>query len=182
MQRKMGYYMLTTEQAIELIKIPKKILVGDKLQDVYSIDQDFPIDTRIELVAIDDDNLTFMWSVKQSKKMSIRMSLHCQQEDSHLGILRIDYNSGHKNPDEAPDYLPEMFKPYIGKEFTMNESHVHFHITGETQQMLWAIPIQDSEMPIKTFNASTNDIENVIIEFAKLINIKTKIQINKSLL
>lgn len=75
-----------------------------------------------------------------------------------------------------------MFKPYIGKEFTINESHVHFHITGETQQMLWAIPIQDSEMPIKTFNATANEMERLIIEFAKLINITTNIQVNKSLL
>lgn len=174
--------MLTTEDAIELIKMPKMILVDGHPQQQFIINQEFPIDIRIEMCAVDNENLSFLWSIKQSKKMSIRMSLHCQQEDSHIGIIRVDYNSGHKNPDEAPDNLPEIFIPYIGKEFSMNESHVHLHITDEVQQMLWAIPIQVSEMHIKTFDASSNDVESVIVEFAKLINVSTIIFMNKRLI
>lgn len=174
--------MLTTEQAIEFIASPKKIIVDGNLQDLYILNHRFPVDLRFDLCSIDDENLTFMWNIKQSKKMSIRMSLHCQQDDSKIGLIRVDYNSGHKNPEEAAEDLPSIFKPYIGKIFSMNESHVHFHVTGETQQMLWAIPIEDSEMPIKEFNASATDIENVILEFAKLINIVTEIKINRELL
>ena len=174
--------MLTTEQAIELTKYPKKIIIDGVLQDSFVIDHNFPVDLRIELGAIDDDNITFLWTVKQSKKMSVRMSLHCQQEDSRIGLIRVDYNSGHKNPEEASEDLPDILKPYIGKVFSMDESHVHFHVTGETQQMLWAIPIENSEMPVKTFDASPNDIENVIMEFAKLINVTTDIKINRVLL
>ena len=173
--------MLTTEQAIDFIKLPKKIFVDGKLRDTIFLEQTFPMDVRLEICAIEDSNLTFLWSIKQSSKMSIRISLHCQQDDSHIGILRVDYNSGHKNPEEAPKDLPKILKPYIGKEFTINESHVHFHITGETQQMLWAIPIEVSDMPVKTFDATAEDIENVIIEFAKLINIQTNIRLNKTI-
>lgn len=76
--------MLTTEQAIELLHTPKKIIAESELQDKFIIYQEFPLDLRIELGCSEDANLTFLWSIKQSKKMAVRMSLHCQQEDSHI--------------------------------------------------------------------------------------------------
>lgn len=181
---KKDYGLLTNEQADYLLKLPKKILSGKEVVNEYRFDQPFPFQRRIELISPVDDEFTFLWDIKQSAKNMIRINLHVQDDDSNIGLLRVDFNSGHRNPEAISDLLPERFHPYAGKEFSNNEHHVHYHVEGY-KSLAWAIPLFDDEFEIKNLsegaNFNTTFIET-IVSFAKTINLETKIIINPLLL
>lgn len=175
--------MITTQQAIDFIHTPKVIIVGGEPVDIFPIVQKFPMSVQIDLAVKDKgDEWLFMWQIDQGKKDSLRMSLHCQQYESNIGLIRVDYNRGHKNPSIAPDDLPEFFMPYIGKYFGARESYVHIHVSSDTQQMQWAIPIEASDIETKLFDATPESIENAIQAFAKAIHITTEIKVERSIL
>ena len=111
--------------------------------------------------------------------------MHFQEDDSNenIGLLRVDYNSGHHNPEIARDDLPELFRPYIGKWFTNEESHVHYHVDGY-KSLAWAVPIEATNVQtkeIKDGEMHANFI-NAIMEFAQMVNIETVIMVNPLLL
>lgn len=175
--------VITNEQTDYLIQLKKKIIQDDKVLDRITIDQKYPMNLRYELISEEDDEFSFLWEITQSTKNAIRISLHFQEDESNEGLLRVDYNSGHRNPEMATDKLPERFIPYIGKWFTNEESHVHYHVEGY-KSLAWAIPIEISEMPIKQINGDDNNVQliSAIQEFAKIINLETVININPLLL
>ena len=173
---------LTNEQAQHLIDIDKWILVNDSPANTITINQEFPMRLRFELVSKDEE-YQFLWSVTQSKKDTLRMSFHCQEDESELGILRVDYNAGHQNPAEVLDTLPDKFIPYVGKLFGNKESHVHYHVDGY-KTLAWAMPLTGVEqINVKEIAETNSDtIKGAIEEFARLINIKTTIIFNGLLL
>lgn len=174
---------LTNEQAEHLIKLPKKIVENEKLLDKLIVDQVYPFNKRYELVSEKDDEFTFLFEIKQSKKNCIRISLHHQENDSKMGLFRVDYNSGHKNPEVINDFLPLIFHPYLGKFFSSDEPHVHYHVEGY-KSLAWAIPLAIDDFAIKEINDI--DFNSTFVEaiklFAKAVNIETDIQINTLLL
>ena len=175
---------ITNEQAEYLLKLPKKVIENDILLDKLIIDQKFPYDARFELVSEKDDEFTFLWEIQQSKKNSIRLSFHHQENDSKTGLLRVDYNSGHKNPESISENVPEKFHPFAGKYFSNNEHHIHYHIQGY-KTLAWAIPLTIDNFQIKELNndASFNGtFANIIKLFAKTVNIETEISVNELLL
>ncbi len=175
---------ISNEQAEYLLKLPKKIVEKEKLLETLTINQEFPLNQRYDLVSEKDDEFTFLLEIQQSKKSSIRISFHHQENDSKTGLLRVDYNSGHKNPEEITEYLPEKFHPYAGKYYTNNEHHIHYHIQGY-KPLAWAIPLAVDEFEIKEINDDANfnsTLADIIKLFAKTINIETKIQINTLLI
>ncbi len=175
--------MITTQQAIEFIHTPKAIIVNGEPVEVFHIVQKFPMFAQIDLAVKDKgDEWLFTWQIDQGEKDSLRMSLHCQQYESNIGIIRVDYNRGHKNPAVAPADLPEFFMPYIGKYFGARESHVHIHVSSDTRQMEWAMPIEASDIETKSFDASSQSIEEAIQAFAKAIHITTNIKIERSII
>ena len=175
------FVMITTEQAKDLIDAKKYIIKDDKILKDYHIVQTFPMDEKIELaVGNGDDSMMFTWQINQGQKDSLRMSLHCQQYESNIGLFRVDYNRGHKNPASAPADLPAYFRPYIGKIFGKSESHVHIHVSSDKQQMLWAMPIEVSDIELKVFDASPDSVAKSILAFAKAINIQTIIKVERS--
>lgn len=175
---------ITNEQAEYLIKIPKKIVQNDILLDKLTIEQNFPFNARFELVSEKDDEFSFLWDIQQSKKNSVRVSFHYQENDSKTGLLRVDYNSGHKNPESISEYVPEKFHPYAGKYFDNNEHHIHYHVQGY-KSLAWAIPLTIDKFEIKKldngadFNCTFADILKL---FAKAVNIETEISVNELLL
>ena len=172
---------ITNEQAQLLIGIEKKILIDNSPVDSVSLQQEFPIDIRYHLIDAAEGNFEFLWRISQSSKNVIKLSLHVQDEDSNIGLLRIDYNGSHKNPEIAKEDLPERFLPYVGRWFT-NESHIHYYVDGY-RPLAWAIPIMDSSIETKTIEADkTETIKNAILEFAKLINVKTIINVQAMLI
>lgn len=175
--------MITTQQAIEFIHTPKAIIVNGEPVDVFPIVQKFPMSAQIDLAVKDKgDEWLFTWQIDQGEKDSLRMSLHCQQYESNIGIIRVDYNRGHRNPAVAPADLPEFFIPYVGKYFGARESHVHIHVSSDARQMEWAMPIEASDIETKSFDASSKSIEEAIQAFAKAIHITTKIKIERSII
>ena len=175
--------IISNEQAVALLQLKKKIILNDEVKDRISIQQTCPMNLRYDLVSDDDDEFSFLLEISQSSKNNLRISLHFQEDDSKIGLLRVDYNSGHHNPEIARDDLPELFRPYIGKWFTNEESHVHYHVDGY-KSLAWAVPIEAT-------NVQTKEIEdgemlanfvNAIMEFAQMVNIETVIMINRLLI
>jgi hypothetical protein len=175
---------ITNEQAEYLLTLPKKVVENNTLLDELTIEQQYPFHDRFELVSERDDDFSFLWEIKQSKKNSIRISLHCQEDDSKIGLLRVDYNGGHTNPMEVTEFVPEKFRPYAGKSFSVNEHHIHYHVEGYSS-LAWAIPLSVDEFAIKEIKQGP-DFNHTFAEtiklFAKTIHIETAIAVNILLL
>lgn len=175
---------LSNEQADYLLKLPKKILYKDELLDNVVICQSFGMKLRHELISENDADFTFLWEIKQSKKNSLRVSLHYQDNDSKIGLLRVDFNSGHKNPEIANAFVPASFHLFTGKHFSDKEHHVHYHVQGYPS-LAWAVPLEENEFEVKELNdgPSFNTVfGKTINSFAKTINLKTNIIFNAMLL
>lgn len=175
--------VISNEQAEYLIHLKKKVLQNDNVLDNLIINQSFPFNLRLELVSDEDNDFSFLWEITQSSKSTIRISLHFQENESKIGLFRVDYNSGHHNPEIASENLPEKFVPYVGKSFSSEESHVHYHVEGY-KSLAWAIPIEDSEVAVKQIPNTdiNNNFVSAIQNFAKIINLKTILTINPLLL
>jgi hypothetical protein len=174
---------ITNEQASYLLSLPKKIFKGDELLSKITINQKFPFIERFELLSEENNEFSFLWEIKQSAKNTLKISLHVQENDSKIGLMRIDYNGAHTNPEIINDFVPEKFHQYAGKEFTNSEHHVHYHVQGY-KTLAWAIPLIDDDFEIKTIENEdfNNSLANIVVLFAKTINIETVITINTLLL
>lgn len=175
---------ISNEQADYLLKLPKKIVENEQLLDAITINQEFPINKRYELVSEKDDEFTFLFVIQQNKKNSIRLSFHHQENDSKTGLLRVDYNGGHKNPENISELLPKKFHPFAGKNFSNDEHHIHYHVQGY-KSLAWAIPLTADEFEIKELNEGAefnNTLANIIKSFARTIHIETAITVNTMLL
>jgi hypothetical protein len=172
---------ITIEQAKYLLELPKKVFKGDKLLLEMTIEQKFPFHERFELLSEKDDEFSFLWEIKQSTKNTLKISLHILENDSKIGLLRIDYNGVHTNPHAINENVPKKFHTYVGKRFT--QSHIHYYVPGYPP-LAWAIPLIDDNFEIKTIehkDLNTN-LKDIIILFAKTVNIETVITINGLLL
>lgn len=168
---------ITNIQAKMLIGIEKKILIEGSPVDSIEINQVFPLDLRYHLIDASEGNFEFFWRIYQSSKNTIKLSLHVQDDESNIGLMRIDYNGAHQNPSIAKDNLPKLFLPYVGKWFS-DESHVHYYVEGY-KPLAWAIPIAETSFETKEIEADKNEtIKSAILEFAKIINVQTSINFN----
>ncbi len=137
---------------------------------------------RYDLVS-DDEEFSFMLQIHQSSKNLVRISLHCQDEDSKIGLIRFDYNAGHINPEVASPTVPDDVKKYAGKIFADDEHHVHIHVEGY-KSLSWAVPMQDmTEVALEMRDDHiADDFENALQEFLRIINVETKVFFDRSLL
>jgi len=172
---------ITNEQADYLLNLPKKILTEKGLLSEMIINQRFPFLERLELSAEINDEFSFLWEIKQSSKNTLKISLHIQENDSKIGLLRIDYNGSHKNPEYINEFVPEKFHKYKGKEFINSEHHIHYYVQGY-KSLAWAIPLIDDDFEIKTIKNPNHQFTDIIKLFAKKINLETIITINTLLL
>jgi hypothetical protein len=98
--------------------------------------------------------------------------LHFQEDEASIGLLRVDFNGRHRNPETITDKLPEVFKPYAGQ--WIEESHIHYFVEGY-KPLAWALPLTaDETFAIKTFN-DISTIGEVLNEFGRKINLKTEL-------
>lgn len=168
---------ITNEQAEKLLSVRKKIVLKDNSCPAsFSIDAACPMNVRIHLVSEDGEN-TFIWDIFQSRKGYIKVSLHIQDEDSSIGLFRVDYNGNHTNPESANENLPERYRPFLGRRY-LNESHVHYYVEGY-RSLAWALPIEDTNVRIKQVKVEdVNDkLSDIIHDIATIINVDTEIQI-----
>lgn len=175
--------IISNEQSEYLIQLKKKVLQNDVALEQLTINQEFPMHLRFELISEEDDDFSFLWEITQSAKNAVRISLHFQEDESKIGLFRVDYNSGHRNPETVSDTLPQRFLPFVGKWFSNEESHVHYHVEGY-KPLAWAIPIRDSEMTTGEIAGSDTNakLSAAIQEFAKIINLETTLTTNTLLL
>ncbi len=175
---------ISNEQAEYLLKLPKKVVGHEGLLESLTINQQFPINQRFEIISAEDDEFTFLWEIKQSQKNTVRVSFHHQENDTKTGLLRVDYNSGHQNPAAISEFVPEEFHPFVGKTFSNKEHHIHYHVQGY-KSLVWAIPLVDDDFEIKELNRDAqfnSTLADIITLFAKTINLETVITINPLLL
>lgn len=172
--------MITNQQAELLLSSPKHIVENDRKIETKKFDQPTLWDMRFLLIGeYESDVFEFLWEIWQSPKNTIKMSLHHQDNETKMGLFRVDYNSGHNNPHELTDNVPDKFHPYISKHFSINEHHVHYHVEGYTS-LAWALPIADDAFIHKDMTGQ--NIVEIVEEFAKTINLQTQLLINRRLL
>jgi len=134
--------------------------------------------TRLYLKIPSDANYEFLVQIKSNKKKTFSISLHNQENKSKEGLIRIDYNSGHKNPEYINSFVPTIALPYQGYWFE-NESHMHIFVEG-FKELAWAIPLSISTFKIKDIS-NDMEYENAIREFMNAINNTTQIQFQHSI-
>lgn len=170
---------LTFQEAKNLISLPKKVLNEDKLTDKMEIDVRGPLHLRFLLLAENDKDYSFVYEVNQSGKFDLKISLHLMDDETKLGLVRVEYHgSRHYNPATVLAQLPQEFHTYAGKYIAGN--HIHFHIPGY-KSLGWALPLAVDSFVIKEVR-NPEDIINAFLEFNKFINLLTKFDINQKFL
>ena len=164
--------MFTQKESAELIALPKKVVKNKELVDTV----DFHLkngNERYLLVSEEDLDYSFLLDIKQSEKNRLKITLHFQENDAKIPLLRIDYNGQHSNPAEIIDTLPHRFRPYVGKWFNFDEHHIHYYVEGY-KPLVWAIPLADDDFPLKDVT-DVNDIWKAATAFSDRINLQTKL-------
>lgn len=173
--------MFTIEQAQHLLNLNKKVLQNDTLQELIAFDQSFPFTHQFTLLSPDDSDFTFLYDINQSTKNQFKLSLYLLDNDTKIGLLRVDYNGQHKNPEIINDKVPDFFHPYAGMFFDYQIHHIHYFVEGYKTTLDWALPLADDNFPVKNIAAS-KDILDAFYRFNDIINLKTKFNINPLLL
>ena len=124
----------------------------------------------------EDNDLKFCLHVTTSKRIEFKLSCHHDHEDT--GLIRIDFHgSGHKNPETITTDIPDYLHKYVGKRFSKEEHHIHIYVNGFGLD--WAIPVTEHEFRIKNIKNKT-DMANSVLEFSRLINLRTPLLIAQS--
>ena len=173
---------LTFEEALRLINLPKWVVdeEGNKIQRL-SLDQKFPMQTRLTLLSDEDIVREYLVDVKQSEKMGIRLNFQLM-DSLNWGLARLDYNNNHVNPEELTDKVPEIFHSHIG-EFFNQKSHLHYHVEG-FNPLAWALPLEETAISQKTVSTLTmqTDFIEAFYSFMAYLNVQTEITINPMVL
>lgn len=173
--------MFTSEEAAALIKLTKKVETNGKLNDSLTFDQPIPFNKRYTLGTEENKDLIFLYEINQSKKHLLKLTLYLMDDDTKIGLLRIDFSGQHKNPETVKDNVPPHFHPYAGKFFNYNEHHIHYYVEGYKTPLDWALPLTADDFPIKKIK-NNNDILKAFYSFNKIINLITVFNINEKLL
>lgn len=165
--------MFSNELANKLINLPKEIEEGT--MTINLLDEK----TRLILNNVDEPEYNFLFEVTSHRKITFKISLHNQEDNTKEGLMRVDYKGGHKNPEGLNAFVPEIVKPYVGY-FFQNEPHIHVYVEG-FKDLAWAVPLSVYNFPVLDVN-NTDDFRSAINAFAKEINIVTPFVIQNALL
>ena len=161
---------LTNEEAQILLNMPKKIIEQDELKNQVIMRTLGRINNRFIIHSL-DCNEVFLMQIKQNR-MHLKIDFHFQDNSSHIGLLRVDYNGEHKNPEIANEYVPEIALPYTGN--IISESHIHFHVESY-KSLAWAVPLNVYDFAIKKMTDGKTFYE-ATKEFCRKINLQTEIE------
>lgn len=165
--------MLTNEEAEYLLKLEKTL---------FNPNQNIDLGTkknRLELVSHEDSEYNFWLEITSNQKIILKTSIHHLESNSFVGLLRIDFKGGHQNPQIIKSTLPEYLKKYVAKWFEPTEPHMHIYVESY-KPLAWAIPLEDTDFPIKDIQGQT-DLNDLIINFAKKINLKSTLHIQQTI-
>ena len=170
---------MTKEQVDYLLALPKRVEKNGVLEETITFDQQIPFQQRYKLKSPIDDSYTFLYNIDQSAKNYLKLTLHFMDNETKIGLLRIDFNGQHQNPEEIVAELPEDLNPYAGKLFTYSEPHIHFYVEGY-KPMVWAKPLEN-DFPVQKI-ISPADVVSAFFAFNKMIQLETRFKINPILL
>ncbi|MCR4291576.1 MAG: hypothetical protein NUV76_01720 [Candidatus Kuenenia sp.] len=166
--------MITQQQADYLLGLPKHIAEGDEVLERKMYTFSFPIDDKIYMVSKADDEFSFFLEITQSSKQNLKLTVHFQEEDVSIGLLRVDFNGRHLNPEIANDKVSDVFRPFAGQ--WLEESHIHYFVEGY-KPLAWAIPLkEDSTFSVKDFT-NISEFRNIFRVFGNKINLQTILEI-----
>ncbi len=162
--------MITQEQAEYLVSLPKYLVQDEAYLERFAYSPKPPIDDRWYLASREEEDILFFLDIFQSSKKLLKLTLHFQEDEASIGLLRVDFNGRHHNPETVTDKVPDKFKPYAGQ--WIEESHIHYFVEGY-KPLAWALPLTaDETFAIKTFD-DVSAIGEVLNELGKKINLKT---------
>lgn len=101
----------------------------------------------------------------------MKITLHFQENTQHIGLLRVDYNGPHVNPQTITDSVPDAFNAYCGASFSL--PHIHYFIEGY-KPLAWALPLADADFPVKQIS-DLEDFRRALTAFCATINLTTTI-------
>ncbi|KKO18000.1 MAG: hypothetical protein DCC43_09820 [Candidatus Brocadia sp.] len=166
--------MITQQQADYLVALPKHIIEDDALLERKLYAPSFPIDDRMYSVSKADDEFSFFLEITQSSKKNLKLTLHFQEEDASIGLLRVDFNGRHPNPEIANDKVPDIFRSFAGQ--WLEESHIHYFVEGY-KPLAWAIPLKaDNTFSVKDFT-NISEFGDIFRVFGNKINLQTVLEI-----
>ncbi len=167
--------ILSRDEVLSLISIPKhtKERGIDLSRNKNSL----------SMHAEDNDSLTFRLHVNTSEKVQLKLSCHhdrlsCHHEHEDIGLIRVDFYGAHKNPETITTDTPDFLHKYVGKRFSAKEEH-HVHVYVNGFGLDWAIPVTEHEFRIKNIKNQA-DMANSVLEFSRLINLRTSLLIAQS--
>jgi hypothetical protein len=166
--------MLTNQEAKYLLDLEKVLTNPNQTIDLSKKKN------RLELISHQDSDYEFWVEITTNQKIILKTSIHHLESNSFVGLLRIDFKGGHHNPANILPSLPDFLIPYADKWFDPTESHIHIYVEGY-KPLAWAIPLTDSDFPIKDIT-HPSDLSDLIINFARRINLKSLINIQQAIL
>ncbi|UAM96840.1 hypothetical protein K8354_10925 [Polaribacter litorisediminis] len=166
--------MLTNQEAKYLLGLEKVLTNPNHTIDLSKKKN------RLELISHQDSDYEFRVEITTNQKIILKTSIHHLESNSFVGLLRIDFKGGHHNPANILPSLPDFLIPYADKWFDPTESHIHIYVEGY-KPLAWAIPLTDSDFPIKDIT-HPSDLSDLIINFARRINLKSLINIQQAIL
>lgn len=165
--------MFSIQQAKYLLQLPKKVEMNGILKDkIEFAEQPFPFTLKYILISPDDTDYVFMYDITQSRKNHFKLSLYLMENETKIGLIRVDYNGQHKNPETITPQVPETFHPFAGKFFDYYEHHIHYYVEGYKTTLDWALPLTNDSFTVKTIS-NNNDILQAFFSFNKLIHLQT---------
>ncbi|GGW24519.1 DUF6978 family protein [Arenibacter certesii] len=166
--------MLTNQEAKYLLDLEKVLSNPNQTIDLSKRKN------RLGLISHQDYDYEFWVEITTNQKIILKTSIHHLESNSFVGLLRIDFKGGHHNPANILPTLPDYLIPYADKWFDPTESHIHIYVEGY-KALAWAIPLSDSDFPVKDIT-QPSDLSDLIINFARRINLKSLINIQQAIL
>ncbi|HEV7348335.1 DUF6978 family protein [Telluribacter sp.] len=166
--------MISEDQARYLIQLPKKLVENNELLDHKVLSPSFPFVARYPL-SDEEEGFSFFLDVWQSAKQGIKFTLHFQENSTHYGLLRVDFNGRHKNPEIANADVPELFRPYAGCWLDDSPGHIHYVVDGYPP-LAWAVPLELDPFPTKNIRDFT-DITAAFQAFCMVVAVRTEITV-----
>lgn len=166
--------MLTNQEAKYLLELEKVLIYPNQTIDLSKKKN------RLELISHQDPDYDFRVEITTNQKIILKTSIHHLESNSFVGLLRIDFKGGHHNPVNILPSLPNFLIEYADKWFDPTEPHIHIYVEGY-RPLAWAMPLIDSDFPIKDITHAS-DLSDLIINFARRINLKSLLNIQQAIL
>lgn len=165
--------MFTNDEASNLMLLKKQ------LRDPMQVIDLAAERNRLELFSPDHPDYSFLIDIGSNKKITFKVSMHAQEDNSKVGLFRVDFKGRHQNPAGIGPELPMRFHPYVGKWFEIDEPHAHFYVAGY-KPLAWALPLSDISFSVGDIHSMT-DFQSAVVAFSKHLNVTSTLQIQSAI-